>query len=234
MNTNEYYKQCVKDVKNLKGILAKGNLSNDVINALNYELRKQSNNYRSFISGLSEIIDINDDLKPIIENVCIEMMPVVDEVFGCDSKIQEIKILRHLKHDNVGLQEGAFMWHSDRHVNELINVMVYLNDVDKVEHGPFQYIEKDGDVYYNNSIPKNIPHNQAINYGYVKSILGKEGSFFVFDNNFLHRASVPTEKNRDVIIFQVRPTRKKQISFIDMNYINLPFTTQMSNWDRYE
>jgi hypothetical protein len=234
MSTTEYYKQCVSKVRNLKGVLSEGKLTDESLNLLNGQLKVQADNYRPFVSGLSEIIDINDPLKNVLEKVCGEVMSVVDGVYGCDSKIQEIKILRHLHHDDVGIQKGAFIWHSDRHVDELLNVMLYLNDVTKVQHGPFQYIERNGQAYYNNSIAKNITHKEATSYGDVKSLLGEAGSFYVFDNNFLHRASVPTEKDRDAIIFQVRPTRKKQTEFIDLNYIKQPYTSKISSWNRYE
>jgi len=233
MNTTEYYKQCVKEVKNLKGVLTHGKLTEGTLNLLNGELKTQSVNYKPFISGLSEIIDINDELKIKIELVCSEIMPVVDGVFGCNSKVQEIKILRHLKNDDVNTQQGAFIWHSDRHVPELINVMLYLNDVTEIEHGPFQYIESNGEAYYN-SIVKNMTHKEATSYGDVKSLLGEAGSFYVFDNNFIHRASVPTKKDREAIILQVRPTKQKQVNYIDMSYIGQGYPSKISNWSQYE
>lgn len=234
MNTNDYYKKCVDKVKNLRGILAYDKLSNESLNLLNNELKNQSNNYKPFVNGLSEIIEINQPIKDILEKVCVEIMSVVDKVYGCDSKIQEIKILKHLRHNNVDIQKGAFIWHSDRHVNEILNVLLYLNDVTNVQDGPFQYIEKNDQPYYNLSINKNISHKEATSYGNIKSLLGVAGSFYVFDNNFIHRASVPTNKDRNAIIFQVRPTRKKQKEYIDLNYIKKPYPLKISIWSTYE
>ena len=234
MNSSTYYKKCTNEPKNLKGLLGKGKLSNETLKLINTSLEIKHNSYKPFINEISEIIEIDEELKGLLESVCSEIMPVSDKLFNCNSKVQEIKILKHLKQDTNNIETGAFMWHSDRHVNELVNIMLYLNDVTEVKHGPFQYIEKNGEPYYNLSIAKSINNEQAISYGEVKSLLGKAGSFYIFDNNFLHRAAVPTEKNRDAIIFQVRPTRKKQTNFIDLNYIKQPYPIKISNWDKYE
>jgi hypothetical protein len=246
MNTRTYYELCIAQQETLNnnftkkpllGVIDKGSLTKETLNEFKAEWLKQIDTLKPFVPNLSEIATVGEqtNFKTVLEKVCEEIMPLVDNVFGCYSRIDGMKILRHLKSEDADAQAGAFMWHTDQHPKEIINVMLYINDVSKIEHGPFQYlVNKNGDAYYNKGFSKTITDAKANEVGAVETVLGDSGDFFIFDNNFYHRASVPTEKDRDVIIFQVRPSRKKQEKYLNLSYINMPFRQKISAWDKNE
>ena len=44
-------------------------------------------------------------------------------------------------------------------------------------------------------------------YGYeINSVKGKKGTLFLFDNNIIHKATVPKNNHRDVIVMQFKPS----------------------------
>ena len=49
-------------------------------------------------------------------------------------------------------------------------------------------------------------------------VTGKTGTMCIFDNNIIHKASIPEPGNyRDAIVLMVRPTKEKTRPFIDKN-----------------
>lgn len=247
MDYNLYYKECL-DVqynltnnftkKNLLGFIEQGTLNENSFNELKFQIKSNDANFREFVPNMSQILDIelNDNLMVALENICEEILLKTDNVFGCYSKLQEIKILKHLKQPNTDIKNGAFIWHSDRHPYELINVLIYLNDVKEDGDGPFQYVldYSTNEPFYNDNISQVASEEYINSIGKTESVFGSEGTYFIFDNNFFHRAAVPVNKNRDVIILQVRPTKIKRNNPIDWEYIKIKFSKQMENWNIYQ
>lgn len=248
MNHTEYHNYCIEESKkrgynfqkkDLHGFLLDGQLSLELTKELTSELKIQEENFRGFVSGMSKILDITagGNLEALMEKTSNEIMPKLYDVFGCFVKIQEIKILRHMQlgEEDAKRKEGAFIWHSDQHPTELVNIIVYLDEITNEGCGPFQYIEDSaGNAVYANVNGQYIGDAEASKFGNTKSVFGKSGHFFAFDNNFIHRAYPATSQKRDVIIFQVRPTSKKSEKFIDWNYMNMKFDQQLANWEFYE
>lgn len=246
MDYNSYYNECLEIQKNLNnnfikkklsGFIEDGKISQNSFKELKTQIISNEN-FKEFVPGMSQILDAesNNNLINTLENVCEEILIKTDNIFGCYSKLQEIKILRHLKQKNTETKNGAFNWHSDRHPDELINVLIYLNDVNEVGDGPFQYVidYSTNEPYYNNNISHIVSEEFINTVGEIKSIFGVGGSYFIFDNNFFHRASVPINKNRDAIILQIRPTKIKRITPIDWEYVKMKFSNQMDNWEVYQ
>ena len=248
MNHKNYYDRCVSKVrvegfnfqkKPLEGLLLQDDLSQDLTERIVSQIEKENEKFREFVKGMSQILDVEvgGDMDKLIEEASGQIIPKLYDIFGCFVKIQEIKILRHLHltPDNADWREGAFKWHSDQHPTELVNVMIYLDDVKNDESGPFQYVADNQDKpVYVNSISQFFDDDFVMSLGVKKSVYGNPGHFFVFDNNFIHRAAPTTGKKRDVIIFQVRPTSKKNETFLDWDYMKRSFNDQMQNWATYE
>ncbi len=59
--------------------------------------------------------------------------------------------------------------------------------------------------------------NKLINeHGFkIYSATGKKGTLFLFDNNIIHKATIPKNKYRDVIVMQFKPSSKKISPFIN-------------------
>lgn len=248
MNHKNYYESCVSEAKKkgfnfqrkpLEGILLQDNLSKDLTDRIILQIEKENEKFREFVKNMSQILDVEvgGDMDKLLEETLQQIFPKLYNIFGCFVKIQDVKILRHLHltADKADWKEGAFKWHSDQHPAELINVMIYLNDVKNDESGPFQYvIDNQQNPIYQNSESQFFNDDFVMSLGTKKSVYGNAGHFFVFDNNFIHRAAPTTGKKRDAIIFQVRPTSKKNETFIDWGYVKRHFNDQIQNWAIYE
>ena len=112
--------------------------------------------------------------------------------------------------------------------------MFYLNDVNE-EEGPFTYMwsekEKKGlpcptsridylkwkkkdSRYSDEFIKKSVPDGYE-----AKQFLGNAGSFAIFDNNIMHRATNPKPNHhRDAIVFMLRPYHKKMPWFVGKDW----------------
>tara|TARA_B100000131_G_C17804167_1_gene486864 strand:+ start:75 stop:476 length:402 start_codon:yes stop_codon:yes gene_type:complete len=112
--------------------------------------------------------------------------------------------------------------------------MFYLNDVDK-NSGPFTYMwsekEKKGlpcptsRIDYKKWVKKESRYSDEFIEkhkpdGYeAKQFLGNAGSFVIFDNNIMHRATnTKPNYHRDAIVFMMRPYHKKMPHFIGKNW----------------
>jgi len=248
MRHTQYYNYCLEEMKRqgivfsrkkLNGLLLDGNLDSELTVKLKNEFVEKENSFRNFVNGMSKILDIvpGSKLDELVETASSQIIPRLYDVFGCYVKIQEVKILRHLHllGEDAKKREGAFIWHSDQHPDELVNIMIYLDDVTEEGCGPFQYVsDENGNPIYPRTPNQFLDENKVNNLGMRRSVLGKSGYYFVFDNNFIHRASPTTGQKRDAIIFQVRPTSKNNTKFLDWNYMNMKFDHQMANWSNYE
>jgi hypothetical protein len=120
---------------------------------------------------------------------------------------------------------SSWKWHYDNNPKEIIKIMVYLSDVDD-DSAPFQILSKDN--MGSKGVTTKVDHKKWAQHprgsriqseelavldrqGYKPvSILGGVGTTVVFDNNIIHRATVPAPgKYRDVICFMVRPWHEK-------------------------
>ncbi len=248
-----YYQECVQAYnpslskqRELKGIFHRGILPKHLVDEMQSYLTAHDSNWNEFVkNGYSSIYVSNSEgYRKILDKIWTEIIPYVNSIYQSYSKVQEVKVLRHHTQTKkmIDNPEGAFVWHSDGHPDELINILVYLNNVSGPNDGCFQYLIDDTGrpVYVRNkkNFMKrlgNTTFNQADFTNYVAAdFVGESGSFFIFDNNFLHRAAPPVAKKRDVILFQVRPSRKSQDSIIDWKYLEMKFADQMKDWYKNE
>ena len=123
-------------------------------------------------------------------------------------------------------ENSSWLWHTDNSVNEQLKVMIYLTDVNE-DCGPFtSFVNKNMKPlkiktskispkemgipkFPGSRVPDNfIKDNMKKGYGKY-NILGKKGTTILFDQNMIHRATIPKKGNyRDVIIFNFRPFHK--------------------------
>tara|TARA_A100001015_G_C14907107_1_gene678810 strand:- start:517 stop:1212 length:696 start_codon:yes stop_codon:yes gene_type:complete len=180
----------------------------------NFEIQNIVNFIKScktkhFIPGVSEIYE-TDQLK--LNGLIKIILPYFEKIYNSYLKIIDVKILKHLS--GIHSKKGAFMWHYDNHPKLVINVIIYLNDVNNNEGG-FEYITINNTVVkFNFSQPagnRNMEHFISTNYKKINfhQVLGKIGTLFYFDNNIVHRAGPNINKERTALILQLYPSLHK-------------------------
>tara|TARA_Y100000389_G_scaffold162207_1_gene164915 strand:+ start:3827 stop:4543 length:717 start_codon:yes stop_codon:yes gene_type:complete len=227
----EYYIKCINNYdisKNYNTQVFNNNIdicidNNIIENIDNYNIYINNiiNNLHNckskpFIQNKSSIYDINNNtnINKNIKNLMKIIIPYFEkQIYNSYLDIIDIKLLKHFKgnHSN----EGAFNWHIDNHPDYIINIIIYLNDVDNENSGGFQYITNKNNnkcvKYEYNNRPGGIIMNNLLNDDkYLKNtVLGNKGKIFYFNNNIVHRASNVLNKDRFAIILQVAPNMFK-------------------------
>jgi hypothetical protein len=155
-------------------------------------------------SGIAEIVLTNENLRKIILSIMPD--PIL---FGFN--IYEVDAMQVRTHTNDNAVDG---WHVDtpvlpfldRKQTNFVSFMIYLTDVMSFEDGPFE-------VTSENMLEK---LNQK---SLSKKILGPKGTTFIWNNNYLHRASPNIGKIRRRVL---------KIGFQN-NYFQNSFYTELLN-----
>ncbi len=168
---------------------------------------------------IREIWDI-----PELEQIAEAILPQLEKnVFNSYIHLSAIHAYRNVQTDSP--EVSSWLWHYDNNPKEAVKLLIYLTDVDE-NNAPFETLEKDGDYIkmltsrtgYDNWKPPYVPQsripknmmNEFSAAGYKKhKITGPAGTMLFFDNNIVHRATIPTEGYRDVAILNIRPTFNK-------------------------
>ena len=121
----------------------------------------------------------------------------------------------------------SWLWHYDNHPREIIKVMIYLTDVNE-DTAPFEYLRSKstlkpvhapsltpGYAYSDSRIPDDTIRQYLDNGFESYKVTGPRGTIIIFDNNYLHRATIPKINYRDVIVVQFRPATFKARPYIN-------------------
>jgi hypothetical protein len=219
----KYYDQCILNYDKFcnKNTPINNNLITlDYLNELDeneeykFEISKLIDNLKNyetkqFIPDCSEIYKIdNSELVDLFKII----IPYFEKIYNSYLKIIDMKVLKHLSGNSH--KEGAFKWHYDNHPKLIINIMIYLNDVNN-DNGEFEYITLDDNIIkFDFSKPagnRELESFVKLNYDKIKihKVLGKTGTLFFFDNNIAHRAGPKLNKERTAILLQVFPSLHK-------------------------
>lgn len=161
---------------------------------------------------------------PMIEEMLDLLIPIAEKsIFQSYVEIESCLIYR--TQFTAFPETSSQVWHSDNHQNLVMKIMIYLNDVNKV-NGPFEYLE-DPDTHSNprveGSVPRKyldgrIPYRVIKDYihrGYERRLAeGKQGTVIFFDDNIIHRGNVPLEGYRDAIVLQLKPSTKQTPPYV--------------------
>tara|TARA_Y100000361_G_scaffold139419_1_gene142459 strand:+ start:4520 stop:5326 length:807 start_codon:yes stop_codon:yes gene_type:complete len=207
-----------------------------------------SHKYMDDINTLSEIVNSYFDkrnptdnpklikyenfskIRKYVKSISEIIVPYFEQnLYGCHLYVDKVYTWRNVHHE---VKEDSWLWHFDNNPNEIHKIIIYLNDVDK-SNAPFQYLmNQDGfgkvirgtrqgmDEW--KKTPSRISDQEINNLksnGYQKnSMIGKKGLLTIFNNNLIHRATIPeVNKYRDVVVIRVKPTINK-IEYIDEKY----------------
>ena len=119
---------------------------------------------------------------------------------------QYYKILLYLS--DVNMNNGPFSYITDKDGNA-IRLPSNHKYVFKNGEKDNNFLLKDNSIPYSDQACSRIPLNYIEHLktqGYLeKQFVGKKGSFIVFNENIIHRASFCRKKHRDAIVFTFRP-----------------------------
>tara|TARA_B100000575_G_scaffold278860_1_gene266627 strand:- start:20586 stop:21179 length:594 start_codon:yes stop_codon:yes gene_type:complete len=132
-------------------------------------------------------------LKPFIDIIIKEVEKNLQKKFVKLTKIAFVKTIR----SSTEINDGAFLWHWDNGPLNIIDVLLYLNDVDK-DCGEFEYLTTNKDEPDMNVYHKGSGGMTDINLETKKinKFLGKRGDYIIFQNNISHRATTPFKQDR--------------------------------------
>ena len=151
-------------------------------------------------------------------------------VLGCHAVVNQVNLIRNVP--TSAPPASSWLWHYDNKPDEACKILVYLTDVG-AEDGAFEYLRRPatGEVVRIESsrpspetvLPPRWPQSrvptEAIDrYGEFgfrpHRVVGPRGTLIAFDNNCVHRATVPTGRPRDALILNLRPCHERVRPFI--------------------
>tara|TARA_B110000211_G_scaffold9965_1_gene10573 strand:+ start:891 stop:1496 length:606 start_codon:yes stop_codon:yes gene_type:complete len=152
-------------------------------------------------------INSNDYLKikPFVDILIKNVENILQKSCTDIGKIVVVKTFTSNKQINT----GAFVWHWDNGPPDILDILVYLNNVDQPNCGEFEYLTKLVDNVYVPDIntyfkDRGGMRNINLNNKKINKFLGKEGDYVIFQNNVSHRASTPIIQNRYRLSIQIQ------------------------------
>ncbi len=191
-------------------------ISSKVSNKIDNKLDVTENKFHTALNNFHDIKTLNT-----LGNYFAREME--KKVYKSFSIVEHLHIYRSIHTE--AEKESSWLWHIDNSVNEQLKIMVYLTDVDG-KSGPFTSLIKNklplkfrsskvspdnlGTPKFKNSrIPDNLIRMFKDNEYEQVNVKGKKGTYILFDQNIVHKASTPKkDKYRDVLIFNFRPFHK--------------------------
>ena len=198
-----------------------------------YQDKTKYFNTSGLSSCLNDVFSLEKELKIIINKY---LVPYLEKnIFGCYVEPQKIKVYKTV---NESLKEKlSWLWHFDNNIEEEIKVMIYFNNVDN--NGPFKYLSKDNEAikieptnsrhslnrainwfkvfdlnWKGTRVPKNIISSLKEKYNCKEvEVKGPLGTSILFDNNILHKGTIPFEGFRYAMTLAFKPVDKKIIKW---------------------
>ena len=204
------------------------------------KIYKNKQNYHIRAGGialcLNDVFIFEEEIKTILENYLVPYLE--KDIFGCYVQCQNVKIYKTTS-DSL-IEQLSWLWHFDNNPKEQIKVMIYLNDVD--DNGPFTYLSKDNKAIKINPTkqdyknwkpgPSNLFNALGIKWKGTriprhfipkftrqscieKNIKGPTGTTIFFDNNIIHKGTIPfgcnqnSDNFRYAMTLQFQPINKK-------------------------
>jgi hypothetical protein len=193
-------------------------------------LRDSNDAGRGFALKLVEIWDFAE-----LEEIAGMVVPQLEEtLFGSYAYVSAVHIYRNLATGRT--PASSWLWHYDNNPLEVIKLLIYLSNCD-ADTGAFEYLRhpttREGvkiassrtgfdhwtkPVYDGSRIPEAVLQDY-LQKGYESArVVGPAGTAILFDNNCIHRATVPERRHRDAIVLLLRPSHRPIRPFVSRTY----------------
>jgi hypothetical protein len=218
--------------------LLKNKMEKELENSSNYE-------FKSIAMGIKDIFKYEDELKIIVEDYLIPELE--EKVFGCHVTCDNIKMYK--TPETNANEASSWLWHLDNNPIEQVKVMIYINDVNKESgafrylgqsdksgikvlpsrrdytHWFEGDISKENfealDTKWNGTRLSNQLINDWINNKgcQIVDVEGPAGTALLFDNNIIHKGTIPTKGYRLAMTLQFKPIHYKPKNAFTKEYV---------------
>lgn len=165
-----------------------------------------------------------------LETLCQKVMPEVEkQIYG--SYVEVASSFAEMKFVTKNIIAKGGLFHSDRHYEDTIRMIVYMCDVDE-DNAPFEYIRHketkktvriktaDHPKYTKNGRISEESLNNYLKNGYERvKVTGKKGTTILFDSKIIHKANTPKNTTRIVLVLPIRPAIFKPARYVDPKHV---------------
>lgn len=184
----------------------------------------------SQVSAIASQLDDVWDLAGL-EPLAAMLVPQLEaSVLGCRAVVNQVNVIRSLPSPSPPV--SSWLWHYDNNAAEAFKVLIYLTEVTP-GRGAFEYLEGPEPGQFRkvetsrlsptlvgpprwpgSRIPNEAIERWLAEGVEARTLLGPPGTMVVFDNNCVHRATIPNGGHRDAIILSLRPVIERVRPFI--------------------
>jgi hypothetical protein len=147
-----------------------------------------------------------------------ETRNIIRSLYGCNFLVLSALTYRYVPPSDRFVPRSTWLWHSDDHPDCLIKLFYYLNDTSRknsaLQVHPLSHsmkIKKAG-FYDRRNVPAGL-RVQLDDEAEFHNLEGKRGTRIFFNDNIIHRAVVAEEARRDVIVFEIIPSKYDRIRY---------------------
>ena len=158
-----------------------------------------------------------------------ETRNIIRSIFDANFLVLSARTYRFVPSDEF-VPRSTWLWHSDDHPDCLIKLFYYLNDTSRknsaLQVHPLSSsmkIKKAG-FHDRRNVPAGL-QTQLDDETVFLNLEGKRGTRVFFNDNLIHRAVVAEEGRRDVIVFEILPSKYERIRYkgFKLKYWENPF-----------
>jgi hypothetical protein len=175
------------------------------------------------------VMKFQPEIKDIIDN---KIDPFLKKYYESYYKIFWVNILQMTPVKNYKDDE-SLLWHYDDNPKGILKIFIYCSQQDK-DTGAFTFInlkksekiKREGFFTYTTEdrVKSQTKLLNKITKSDINIASGEEGSILVFQNNIIHKGSLPLKDKRNLIALEVLPSTTKMNNNDLTKALNKPFT----------
>lgn len=147
-----------------------------------------------------------------------ETRSIIRSLYDCNFLVLSAMTYRFVPPSDEFVPRSTWLWHSDDHPDCLIKLFYYLNDTSRknsaLQVHPLSSsmkIKKAG-FHDRRNVPAGL-QTQLDDETVFLNLEGKRGTRIFFNDNLIHRAVAAEEGRRDVVVFEIIPSKYGRIRY---------------------